>query len=83
MPRPTRHTYQLTVTRDGAGVHQWRSDNLLDATYAAAEALVLHPDCEVRLVRDDAVLLSAGPALSLLTLLESIAELAPENETVG
>ena len=62
MPRTTSGAYQLTVTRDGVKVRRRGFDDMQDATSAVAAALVCYPDCDVRLVQGDTVVLSAGPA---------------------
>jgi len=60
----TRGRYQLTVTRGGVEVLR-QSFRDRDAAYRAlAEALVQYPDCEVRLIHGEDVLISAAPARS-------------------
>ena len=56
--------YQLTTTRGGDEVLGQAFDNRDEACAAIGEAEARYPDCEVRLTQDDAVLISAGPAVS-------------------
>ncbi len=53
--------YQLVAIRGEVEVYRAEFVDRDEATQALAEALTLHPDCEVRLISGDGVLISAGP----------------------
>ena len=56
--------YQLVATRGGIEVLRAGFNDRDEAYQAFADALVRHPDCEVRLTSGGGVLISAGPARS-------------------
>ena len=56
--------YQLVAIRGWIEVFRAGFNDRDEAYQAFADALVRHPDCEVRLTSGDGVLISAGPAPS-------------------
>jgi hypothetical protein len=54
--------YRLVAIRGGAEVFRQDFDDRDEAYRALADALVRFPDCEVRLISGDGVMISAGPA---------------------
>jgi hypothetical protein len=60
MPVMMPASYQLIATRVEGEVLRRSFDDRDQANQAVAEALLRYRDCEIRLTRDDSVLISAG-----------------------
>jgi len=62
IPKITPGKYQVTATRAGVEISRQGFDDPASANEAFREAMVRYLDCEVKLIEEGVVLISAGPA---------------------